>query len=204
MAYEVLAGSVIEMQYRYTIQGQQCINVFHYLLGSASIDGAADLQQFVATFAGNVAAPLQAFQTTDVTLCHVRGQYVHATRFVPYEEIVLGGAGTATPPTESIGTCAVLRKLTDVANRSSRGRIYLGGLAQTAIDIGTLTQTIYDGLLAAWVDAVTFPLEINEGANTGTPIVWSYSDPFHKPFITNGSVDRYARYQRRREVGRGI
>lgn len=194
----------MEMQLRYLLQGQQCINVFHYKLSGSLIDGALGLSEYLTQFNANMGAALQAFITSDGTNLLTRGQFVYPTRFVPQELGIAGGAGTATPPTESVGTSIVLRKLSDVASRSARGRIFLGGIAQTAVDIGTVTSGIQSALLAAWQPNIIMTLTSVTEIINADPVIWSYTDPTNTNRITNGTVDPYCRYQRRREVGRGI
>lgn len=204
MAYPVASLSILEIQYRYKIQGQQCINVFHYQVDGAVVDGAAVLATFALDFSMNVANVLKANQTNDVTDIHLRSQWVHPVRYVPQILPVGDTFGDVLPPTESIGTCVVLKKLTDRASRSARGRIFLGGVAEASINIGTLESTFYTTITGQWATAAIYNLADATEGRFAAPVIWSYSDPAGVDEITASAVDRYARYQRRREVGRGI
>lgn len=142
MPYAIPAGSIAEIQWRYKIQGQQCINVFHYKNDASMADGATNLLGLMGEFDAGVANIIQSYQTTEVISGRIRGQWVHPTRYV-YEEVDMADTvGTSAPPTVSIGTCLVVRRKSQLASRSSRGRIYVGGLAGSYLTIGTWNSTL--------------------------------------------------------------
>lgn len=204
MPIPLAAGAIIEMQYRYTLQGQQCINVMHYQLNNSITDLFQTLQELADNFGSTVCSTLQLYQTTQALNGTVRAQVVSPVRYVYIERPAAGGAGTLAPPTVSIGTSACLKKISDKASRSSRGRIFLGGLAQSNILIGQLQDPAYSNLKADWDAVATQSLVDLAGIVYAMPIIWSYKDPTHVDQVTRTGVDQPLRYQRRRELSVGI
>ena len=201
MPYAIPAGSIAEIQWRYKIQGQQCINVFHYKNDVSMADGATNLIGLMNEFDPNVANVFQSYQTTEVVEGRIRGQWVYPTRYVYEEQPMVDDAGTSAPPTVSIGTCLVVRRKSQLASRSARGRIYFGGLAGSYLTIGTWNSTLTPVIKGLMQDAVKAAFVV-DGVNF-TPVIWSYADPGNADEVVTSLVDPYARYQRRREVGRG-
>ena len=203
MSYEVGEGAIAEVQYRYKMNGQQCINVFHYkYLGGTPVDGRASIEDIAESFHVLVGGALQALQTTDVTEVHVRAQWVYPTRYTYATFIPTIQAGLKAPPTLSVGTSVVMKKLADLAGQSHRGRIYLGGCAVYDALVGEIIEAELEPYIEA---AANFDelLPVLADPNLMRPVIWSYTDPLNPDDIVDTAVDRALRYQRRREVGRG-
>lgn len=203
MAYPINEGSVLEVQYRYRLQGQQLINVFHYESGLNIVDGRAAAEEAALAFYNGLGSTIQVLQTTDVTDVRIRAQWVNPTRYAFIEYIPDATIGAKLPPTLSIGTSVVLKKISELAGQAHRGRVFVGGGPVADAVIGTLTEAATE----AWQEAAGFltaNIELVANPSILVPIIWSYTQPLGKDRIFEGSVDPVLRYQRRREVGSGI
>lgn len=204
MAYLIPMSSVLEVQYRYTLQSQQCINVFHYVNEIEFADGAAAAGELADDFIGKVAQAWSVFQTVEVANHAVRAQWVNPVRYQYVEHPFTPDSPASAAPTLSIGTAAVLRRRGEVASRSTRGRVFLGGLPVSQLNIGTWIPGALNTLNTQIAPGLATPLAIGGGDDSCFPIIWSYTDPLNKDRVSTTQADPYARYQRRREVGRGI
>lgn len=204
MAYTIPASSILEMQLRYTLDGQQLINVFHYRVDGPVLDGAGSLIAFAGDFDLKVARPLAGHQSNNVLNRAIRAQWVYPARYVPYDMPSFFTIGQVAASSESGGTAVSLKRLGDRANRKNRGRIYLGGVPETGCQISTLTNAYYNALNAEWAVACQASLDYAGEGRFADPVIWSYKRPIEFTVVESGSADRYVRYQRRREVGRGI
>lgn len=203
MAYSVPEGAIAEVQYRYTIAEQQCINTFFYKTPAEILDAAAWILSAITEKMDDEFIQIQSYQTSEVTNIHVRGQWVYPTRYVYEEYRPADGVGGAAPPALSIGTCLVFRRRSELASRSSRGRIYIGGIEKAKALVGQV-DPMYQAELNTNIGAVVATgLTNGAGVPVCPPVVWSYSDPTHADEILTVALDPYLRYQRRREVGRG-
>lgn len=201
MAYDIPAGGVLEVQHRYRLQGQQCINVYHYEAEVDIPDAGAELPFIAAAFDLGIANPIQTYQTNECIDGTIRAQWVTPFRYVYFQQPMADTVGTAAPPTTSIGTSLVVRRRSERATRSARGRVYIGGIAQTYLTIGTWNSSLTTAIRDVIANAVKSTLVAN--MINYYPIIWSYADPVNKDRVVSAEVDTYARYQRRREVGRG-
>lgn len=203
MPYPIPGNSIMELQYRYKMNGQQCINVFHYLGAYSFADGRAAATEMLNDFINRVAGIIQARQTSQVTDCRSRAQWVYPTRYAHIELAHPDPEGGQAPPTLSIGTSIVLKRMSDLASRSSRGRVFIGGGPVADAVVGELTV----GALGTWNDLVSpvllVELDTLASPGAGKPIIWSYTDPDNRDYVVTTAADRALRYQRRREVGRG-
>lgn len=204
MSYTVPAGAILEVQYRYTLAAQQMINVFFYKLFDSSADGAQDAFDFAANFWDTVGTNIKNNQTTEVGLINIRAQWIKPTRYFPMTFTPSPAQGVITPPTYSVGTSVIIRKQSDVVGRSKRGRVYIGGVARVLGGPGSLTNTAKEQIQAEIGDAMLSNLVAAGSAATCGPVVWSYRNPTASVPITRTEVDQNLRYQRRREVGRGV
>lgn len=202
MAYTVPADAIAEMQYRYKLGGQQLINVFHYKLNDETLDGRAVIEEAATEFYNAVGLFIAARQTTEVSDIHVRGQWVYPIRYAFYKYIPDTTAGVEDPPTLSIGTSIVLKKISDLAGHSHRGRVFVGGAPVSDAVVGTLTS----GALGNWgtvAGKMVLDVDLPINLRIIEPVIWSYTDPTHADEIVQTNADPVLRYQRRREVGSG-
>lgn len=202
--YTIPVGAIIEMQWRAFLQSQQVICTFHYENSVSIIDGPLALQEYIENFGVTMGDGLRGHCTTDVQTIRWRGQVVHPTRYVHLEVIPAQTAGALAPPTVSIGTSVVCRKLTDLAARNARGRIFYPGIPTSYLNIGTLTTTAETNLRVAIAEQLPVNIQAATEGGEAMPVVWSYTAPARRTLIRRGTVDQFVRYQRRREVGRGI
>lgn len=204
MAYPLAAGDIVEIQYRYRMQSQQCINTFHYQLNDPVADGKLMIQGALSSFWTTIGVHISDLQTEEVEDIHLRGQAVHPQR---YNYVTLTPpltTGQITPPTASIGSCLVIRRKSEIAGVTANGRVFIGGLPTAAIDIGTLTPAYMGQVNTDLVPNIPLALAAGDFGEILDPVVWSYQDPASTHSIVQAVADRYVRYQRRREVGQGI
>lgn len=204
MAYPVATGAIAELQYRYTIANQQCINVFHYRLQTDIIDGGAWMINAITNWMDTLGVVIQSYQTSEVTQIHVRGQWVYPTRYVAVEYTPADSVGGDAAPAVSIGTSIVMRRRSEVASRSARGRIYIGGVSKARTDVGTIKDIEYGGINGNLQPVMLSSLVDPGPVISALAVIWSYSDPTHSDEVVTAELDPNLRYQRRREVGRGI
>lgn len=203
MAYNISAGSIIEVQYRYRLAGQQCINTFHYQTDVA-IEPAQDVDSTVAeNFYTSVGVHLQSYQTSDVTGIMIRAQWVASTRYAYAEYFPEDSVGGLLPPTLSIGTSIVFRRRSDNAARWAQGRFFLGGYSVDGTSVGELDQETVDNITTDILPHLRVNIATGVGDGEVKPVVWSPTSTHPNQYVVEVAVDRYLRYQRRREVGRG-
>lgn len=204
MSYPVAAGAILEMQYRYTYGGQQCINVFHFKWGGA-VDITAEIQtELLTSFDLTYCDGIRLQQVTQVQNRRVRGQFIYPTRYISFEKACNAATGVLLEDGESVGTCVVCRRKSTFANRRGRGRSYFAGVAESDVNIGTLTgaaQTAWTTNVLPVLDEGIDSITAGEGAD---PVIWSPAFPLQSYLVEVTELDPNVRYQRRREVGRGI
>lgn len=200
--YTIPANAILEVQYRYKLQGQQLINVLHYRLNQEVTDGRGAAEEAAENVFNEVFVGIQTRQTTDVTNCEVRAQWVHPTRYAHVTWYPPALAGSSAPPTLSIGTSIVLKKLADLAGHSHRGRIFVGGAPVSDTEIGLITAASLPGWRTI-AETMAVDVELPLAVAIVEPVIWSYADRLTNDEIVQGEVDQALRYQRRREVGRG-
>lgn len=202
MPQSIIAGSIIECQYSYKVDGQLCVNVFHYRARSAEPLFENDAANLLTDFDLKVAAIIAQAQSADITNGMLRIQPVFPTRYVYLEFPEPNGGGGAAGMSVS-GTSVVVRRRTDFASRSSRGRIYIGGIPKTSILASQVTAAFIAANAAGLQNAMTASL-VGGFGNTYDPVIWSYADKTHNEIIVSGNLDPIIRYQRRREIGKGV
>lgn len=203
MPYPLPAGGIIECQYRCTLHAQQCINVFHYRIPDAYTGTSNELPTLLDSFELKVASKIYAIQSEQVSNIQLQIQVVHPQRYVYYRRDAAVANGETTGTAMPSGVSAVVRRRSELANRSSRGRIYIPGIS--------LGATAQSELTPAWLAANELSLRvmmydpIEDGFTTPFPaVIWSYADRAHNDVVVSAEVDPVIRYQRRREVRVGI
>lgn len=216
MAYPAL--SIIEAKVHYIVNGQTCMNVFHY--SPFSNGGGAEIIELVDDFLegftngapGSIPAAMSAVQsnTTGIHLC--TAQLIHPVRYIMRsKETTFSGAVDSIVSRQNTGFCVT--KTGVVATRANVSTSHFGGVpdsnfGQGEIDAGWLPQ--WKALAAAIGEDVT-------GANipvTYNPCILNKekipdSDPVKYrikgyTLITQTFLQTTARTMRRRTVGQGI
>lgn len=202
-------NDIFKLRLHCRIHGAEVINVMHFVddLGVA-IDGA---QELANDFRTNMAATLLARASTDTFF-----EYVEAIKIVPYGDAprlsvwpttTNGGVSGTTP---SATLCEVITISSAQIGRRKRGRIYMAGLAPTAMASGQLapaqttrTQSFATALASRFMAVGTgsqFKLGIWSKLNAGPEPPWPTSAFTRASALT---VRTIVRTQRRRQVGVG-
>jgi hypothetical protein len=207
MAYVINAGDLVQAQLRSTLHGQTCINTFHYFYTAPAIplaDGEDVLTAFGTSFLSQVwANNLRALLSNEVVDVHAIIQLIEPIRYVPIRVnpgvgLDTGGdLGSALPSSVSVN----LKKLSDQAGRSHRGRVYIAG----AFINNENNSALDPAQVAGWNDAgVDMATDVVTADGTFVPVI-RHADPLQVPdLITAVVVDPVLRNQRRRQLGRGI
>lgn len=187
-----------------TLAGQQCMNVFYYRNDIMTVDGGAALDEAIAEFSTLINNVIANLQSQDVTEIYTRAQWVHPTRYVARYGIPALTEGVQVGTSLPSGAAVVVRRRSDLANRSSRGRIFVPGIP--------ISNTLNSKMLPGWMTTnaddlaatVLVGLDLVASGLFMEPVIWSYSDRNNADPCVTANVDDVLRYQRRREVGRGI
>lgn len=203
MAYPLAVGDIVEFRLIGRLHGQETVNVWHYRMTKAYVDGAATLNLLIGQFRGQVwNGALKPALSDEFTCTGIQAQRVYPTRNVPLLQTVneTGVGGAQSQPS---GVAMVVRRLTDLAGRAYRGRIYLPGLPAGA-ELDSQLAPAYVATHQANLElTVTLGLNIAPDVGIALPVIWSAAVPARRTDVTRGVLDVILRYQRRREVGRG-
>lgn len=199
---QIPAGSFIQINVVYVVDGQTNINTFHYRNNMQCDDWYNNTVDALFTaFENSVLGPMCDCMTTSAAYFELVIQPIAPTRYRAYrgrsqkEGTVNGGTCPST-------TAMVIQRLGSQANRKSMGRIFLGAVPSTWVtqsqvnDVGSIPLTVLtDAMTAAPTAAgVTFePYIFNPASPDSDGIEVVYS-----------RWQQILRVQRRREVGRGI
>jgi len=136
--------SIMQLTYRYEVNGQTLLNVLHFtnLIAYPTADivsatqGLADAWA-TATGSGTVNGAMRAVQGANVTYRLATAQFIYPTRFIRREHVmsVTGGLGSACT---AQNVAAVITKRADIAARPGVGSFHLGGLGSDAYSGGLL------------------------------------------------------------------
>lgn len=202
-------NDIFKLRIHCRIHGAEVINVMHFVddIGVA-VDGA---QELANDFRTNMAATMLARASTDTFF-----EYIEVIKIVPYGDAprlsvwpttTNGGVSGTTP---SATLCEVITISSAQIGRRKRGRIYLAGLAPTAMASGQLTpaQTTRTQSFATqlanrhvgFTHPSQFGLGIWSKLNAGPEPPWP-TDAFTRASAL--TVRTIVRTQRRRQVGVG-
>jgi len=206
MAYQVPVGAVCELRLFGVLHSQVVMITSHYDFGPvAGQDGATQLDSFTQQVESAIYNPLKAHLSQELGQLFLQAQLIHPTRFVASNRIPLSRVGSVAGVSEPSGVAIVVKRTTDLSGRKFRGRVYLPGVPESASLLSVLTSTYLTASTTDFANWVAFPITIQVPAPTQVfPIVFNLKDPTRKTRITQGFVDPALRYQRRREVGRGV
>lgn len=194
----------------YTFRGQQCFNDIWFLKtgGAISVFDAASLANGIQITWGTTVVPLLSNDLTLVRTTVRDYSLENGIEAVSTTGTYDGGAGDALP--NNVAACVSLR--TGFAGRHYRGRIYLPGIARTAVTENEYLDDFMNGVLTALSDfigpdaiAAGWQLVVVARQQTLTPgsapvpIPGGIVTPAVSWQFTNNVVDS----QRRRLPGRG-
>lgn len=208
MAYPsipVAEGDILEGRVEATLDGQQIISVFHYIV-SATPGGLWDDAVWTALlddFDAKVSTGLAAGQSEEVINRYSVLQKIRSDRYIAVRVLSAEQSGSIVAPAAPSGVSVVIRRKGILAQRNNFGRVYLAGVPETSID-GSRVEAAYLTLAqTALLQAVT--TEVTDGAGrTLSPVIFNPTVGLADVTpIAYAEVDPILRYQRRRELGVG-
>jgi len=203
VGYNVAAGAILEIVRYSTLDGQRVMNTFFYRTPVSIADAQDAMSEIANEFESQVHQPIILAQSEDLFGTRLRLQWVHPLRFMFFDRACTVGQGQVMTASMTVGASVVVRRRSDVASRSARGRIYIPGIPFASQSASQLTAGFMAGAGAAIAAAIPLSLTIAILGFDLFPVIWSYGDPTHHDNITSAQVDTVIRYQRRREVGVG-
>jgi hypothetical protein len=210
-AQDMGLNDIMEVRISGDLDGQVCINTFHYEVTSVSAPGAqATMAQILPVLVtslwdNGVNKGLSYITSTDYLNVTMVGQKVFPARFVPIFAVLAGTGGTIGGGTFSSGASGVIARKSIVASHKGRGRVFIPALPLTfvtASELNGVGLTAYSLASADWNQPKV--IAGTGGTVTLTPIIFNLLAPTNRQPIAFTENNQQVRYQRRREVGRGI
>lgn len=198
MANAIAVNDIFEATLICSTPFQYSANVIHYKCTATAGTGATD-QDVTTGLSTSFAAVYKPVLSVNARFEGVRGQIIKPTR----RPVVTStsGAGVGTLPGDLIPSqvAAVLSKRTNVASKSTRGRIYVAFPDEDANEINGTPSAAYLGLLAAVANLADDTLTIGAGVNTVTmqPVVYSRKLGTAQPIVVVTVNPRWATQRRR-------
>lgn len=208
MAYPINPGDIIEYTIVMQMDGQTCLNVYHYryIEGQTPIaDGASKLQTFADDEITSLVSPYAATKnnvTSTVTFVGLRVQKIFPTR----QAFVFGvgggsGAGGADELPSGVAGCITLRG--EAAGRGKAGRKEVPGMQVENVANGSFTPTgitrLSDIATSALLDR-----ELDGPTKRLEPVIFNRITPADSQLIVSAVPQPTVRFLTRRTVGRGI
>lgn len=130
MPVPVATGEVVQVLHRYTLEGQECQNVWYFRAQAPDPDMLANLLSAVAQCLITTLIPILV---PSYRLESIKGKVVSPavgpeTEWLPdADDVVVGAAASDGLPSYA---AALISIHTERGGRSGRGRIYIGGIAE--------------------------------------------------------------------------
>lgn len=199
------ALATVRMDMIYTFESGVQVNTFHFEKNSTVNEN--DLGDLIDAMVNWHATWLCQWQVPAYVLAKVRATDLTSPEAPGTEFIVSSGAGTDTAESPLPANCAAqIVWLTGLRGRSYRGRMFIGGIAETRVTGSSLDSTYKAGLATAAAQL----LAIAEELTAYTPVVVSRqhdksprTEAYNAP-ITSYGISPYIVSQRRRLPGRGV
>lgn len=169
MSFE--AGSVIEVQMHYRVNGQQCMNVLHYepgivLPGTVWDSEKAVVDQITADIVTDNTWPWHWLRllASNVTVNRVQCQQIYPNRYrAYYEDLTVLGGNPAPELCTTPNIQASVEKFGIMGTRHDIGAIHIAGLPSSAYTNGLLTVA-YQGLLENFAQEWKEPYAVAAGS----------------------------------------
>lgn len=213
MGYKPQVGDLLEFRLIYVLNGQTCMNVFHYSVSTRTPGaGGPDVQDcaniMVTLLWDDPILGLSTFISADVNSISCTCQVVHPVRSqAAVAPAVLAPVGLGATPAAPSGVCVTVQRKGTMAGRHNQGRAYIGGIVQADISGSALVPAspTQNGF-ASWT-----PQLLTDQHVTLTGITLTFTPclvplPAGTPVVplTISGWDDVIRYQRRRELRVGI
>lgn len=180
---------------------QEVVNTFHYDDGG-SIVSISDLQAWLNTFETAIIphyvgmlSSTYHYSECDAVMVAGTSTGISATAFA-----LTGAAGLVAGTPSPIMNCAILKRLTGIAKRYGRGRLFVSPVPETLIDQNGKMNLPMTGAAAFITAAIAV---ITNGSQSANPCLW---DPISHgtTFITAMAVAAYSGQRRSRRGNVGV
>lgn len=205
MPYAMPNGSLIEATLRYRVNGQMCMGVFHYILGTGSStdgDAALVLMALQINSDAGLLGKLADVQAQNVSYPPIRMQMIYPTRYRPIEVNAYKSSGDITEDCNQQQSAIAFTKRSAIASRNGLGTFHMGGVPDTFIS-GGYTSAAFTVGLGALATAIRTNVAVSGGL-TFLPAIFNRANPGNSLPFSQCSYQETARTMRRRVVGRGI
>lgn len=213
MPYPIPPNAIVEVTYRYDVDGQANLNTYFYkyvndntvigdgagfLAGWSSVLGDKEISGQLANIMVNL---------TPVTVAHrwVQTQMIFPIRYA-LQRVAINQSGAVNGTTQPVGVAVSITRRTQLAQKGRVGRIQLGGVFRDYVANSVLTAagtTAYSPM-RAWCTASRFPLSGPAEPREMQPVLFNRTAPSASQPISSATIQPEARFMTRRTVGRGI
>lgn len=216
------ADSVIEVQFHYNVNGQQCMNVWHYEEGVNYPGTVWDAEKAVADRmvanliqVGTMPKAFADLLSQDTFIKRVQCQQIFPLRYrAYYADCNVPGSWTTAAPCNAQNVQSSLQKFGIGGTRHDIGAMHIGGIPEDALLEGYLTNA-YLAKLQAFADAwkVSYAFDAGSGATIipgivkKKKVVVDGKDYYQVDGLTQlfgVDIKDEVRTMQRRTVGRGI
>lgn len=214
----MLTGQIMEIIYRYHVNEQICMAVFHYktnqeYTGVDEIDVTNEMLGKVSTVSTNTLLNnMASCQSSDVSYLDVSCQIVFPTRFLKFAAPITK-AGSVGVSCTAQNVAAVITKQTRNAGRNAVGSLHIGGLATSLYSGGLATVTLKTSM-AFVLSSMLSNIDLATSTTTWLPCLANRTvivveGKKHYPIVGStelytGKIQPELRVMRRRTVGLGI
>lgn len=212
------AGSIVEIKYEYSVNGQTCMNVLHYtaLIAYPNENPTLVVPELLTVAAGTGVGTIPFLmaqaQGNNVSWIRTTAQMIYPTRYIVWQQATALTGAQPTPCTAQ-NVALVIEKHGEQGARNNTGSFHLGGVASGLYSAGLTTV---NGLLALQALADKLDDDLNEavyGTNWDAAILNKVAIPNTDPTryeiagstpIFQVTAKQTVRTMRRRTVGLGI
>jgi hypothetical protein len=188
------------------------VNTFFYRVDSEG-SGVPNDQGIAQAFETTVLDKLRAAQSVSVQYLRIESQLIYPGPATIRFERLVSSLGLINVPALPDAVAAVLRRKTGLAGRAYRGRIYLGGVAESLYNkaVGRFYPDLNNQLIAA-AASLAMPLSNPTTGLNAVPIMYhaatpaTATEPATSQRVTSivaATFDEIPRTQRRRQLDRG-
>lgn len=201
----VAEGDILEARIEATLDGQQLITVFHYIV-AATPGGLWDdtvWDNLLTAFDGQVSSNIAFAQSEEVINRYNVLQKIRSDRYIAVRALAGEQSGGQVGQSAPSGVALVVRRKGILAARNNFGRVYVGGLPQDQLDGSRAEPAYLAAVSAGLITAVTDTLDDGNGRQLA-PVIFNPTVGLADVTpIQYAEVDPVLRYQRRRELGVG-
>lgn len=158
---------VYELIDRQTLAGQQVLNVYYYF-NNDTLAGAADAQDLIDSYVGQILPSLRPIQTNDLLHVEIEARNLFNPTDRAVNAISLAGTSSETDYQNAFSAVGVSLVQDNGAIRNGSKRF--AGIPDARVTDGIITEGIYIGLLTTLMEALSGTLEFGV-ISTWLPIV---------------------------------